>query len=84
MIIVTVSFHLPPLQNVMKFAKYFEVSFSSGFEYNVKQIQKIEGFPAAAKRMKMENCDENDEMMKFKNFATGANGDKSEYDLYKR
>ena len=70
----------------MKCAHYFfEVSFSSGFEYNVKQLWEIEGFPAAAKRMKMENCDENEEMKKkFENFATVANADKSEYDLYKR
>ena len=65
---------------------FLEVSFRSGFEYNVKQLHGIEGFPAAANnRMKMENCDENDEMMKkLQNFAIVANGVKSEYDLYKR
>ena len=76
-------FTYPPFR--MSWNYFFEVSFSSGFDFNVKELWEIEGFPAAAKRMKMENCDENDEMKKkFENFATVANADKSEYDLYKR
>ena len=68
-----------------------------GFEYNVAKLQNIEGFPAAAarkrkkmknarkmKKMKYDDQDNEDDLKKFNNFASGATGDKSEYDLYKR